>query len=63
VNKGPYSILRVKSDKKEDIDKPKDQYVNTDLDKLTKNSRAKHILYCGLDANKYDQVFACDTAK
>jgi len=62
-NNGPYSISTIKKDKGQDVDKPKDQYMSTDWDKLIKNSRAKHIFYCGLDANEYDQISACDTAK
>ena len=63
VNNGPYTVPKIKNDKGEDIDKPKDQYTSTDWEKLTKNSRAKHILYCGLDANEYNRISACETAK
>jgi len=47
----------------EEVDKPKDQYTSSDWDKLTKKFRRKHILYCVLDASKYNRIFACDTAK
>ena len=40
----------MKNDKGEEVYKPKDQYTSVNWNKLTKNSRAKHILYCGLDA-------------
>ena len=63
VNNGPYTVPKVKNDKGEMIDKPKDQYTSADWEKLTKNSRAKYILYCGLDANEYNRISACDTAK
>ena len=63
VNNGPYAIPKIKNDKGEDIDKPKDQYTSADWEKLTKNSKAKHIIYCGLDANEYNRISACDTAK
>jgi len=63
VNNGPYAIFKIKNDKGEEIDKPKDQHTSADWKKLTKNSKAKHILCCGLDVNKYNQVSACDTAK
>ena len=63
VNNGPYTVPKVKNDKGEMIDKPKDQYTSADWEKLTKNSRAKHILSCGLDANEYNRISACDTAK
>ena len=45
------------------MDNPKDQYTSVDYDKLTKNSRAKHILYYGLNFNKHSWIFACDIAK
>jgi len=63
MNNGPYSISKVKNGKEEIIDKPKEQYMSANWDKLTKNSRAKHILYCGFDANKYNQISARDTTK
>ena len=63
VNNGPYSISKIKNDKGEEVDKPKDQYTSANQNKLTENSRAKHVLYCGLDANEYNQISTCDTAK
>jgi len=39
-----------------------DQYTIVDQTN-TKNSRAQHILYCGLDANEYNRISGCDTAK
>ena len=62
-NNGPYSIPKVKNDMGEIIDKPKDQYTSADWDKLTKNWRDKHIFYCGLEANEYNRISECDTAK
>ena len=63
MNNGPYTVPKIKNDKEEDIDKPKDQYTSTNWERLTKNSRAKHILYCGLDANEYNRISVCDAAK
>ena len=63
MNNGPYATPKITNAKGEEVDKPKDQYTTSDWDKLTKNSRAKHILYYGLDANEYNRIFACDTAK
>jgi len=60
VKNGPYSTPKIKNDKGELIEKPKDQYTSADWEKLTKNSKAKHILCCGLDANKYNRNSACD---
>ena len=63
VNNGLYATPKITNAKGEEVDKPKDQYTTSNWDKLTKNSRAKHILYCGLDANEYNRISACDTAK
>ena len=63
VNSGPYPTPKIKNDQGEFINKPKDQYTSSDWERLTKNSKAKHILYCGLDANKYNRISACDTAQ
>jgi len=40
MNSGPYSILKIKNDKGEFVDKPKDQYTSADWERLTKNSKA-----------------------
>jgi len=63
VNNGPYTIPKIKNDKGKFIDKPKHKYTSADWDKLTMNSRAKHILYCGLDTNEYNWIFTCDTTQ
>ena len=44
MNNGPYVVPKITNDKREEVDKPKDQYTTSDWYKLTKNSRAKHIL-------------------
>ena len=63
VNNGPHVAPKITNDKGEEVDKLKDQYTTSDWDKLMKNSWAKHILYYGLDANEYNRISACDTAK
>jgi len=50
-------VPKINNDKGEEVDKPKDQYTISDWHKVTKNSRAKQILYCGLDANKCNKFF------
>ena len=57
MNNRPYAVPKINNDKGEEVDKPKDQYTISDWDKVTKNSRAKQILYCGLDANKCNKFF------
>ena len=59
----PIPFSKIKNDKGEEVDKPKDQCATADWNKLTKNSRAKHSLYCDLDANEYNRISSCDTAK
>ena len=44
VINGTYAAPKIKNDKGEEVNQPKDQYTSVDRDKLTKNSRAKHIL-------------------
>ena len=63
VNNGPYTVPKIKNNKGEEIDKPKDRYTSADWERLTKNFRAKHILCCGSDANEYNRISTCDTAK
>jgi len=63
MNSGPHPIPKIENDKGEFVDKPKDQYTSANWKRLTKNSKAKHILYCGLDANEYNHISTCDTAQ
>jgi len=43
--------------------KTKDQYAQEDFARLSKNYKAMHILYCGLDANECNRICACESAK
>jgi len=43
--------------------KTEDQYSQEDFARLSKNCKAMHILYCGLDANEYNRICACESAK
>jgi len=45
------------------VDKLKDQCISSNYDKLTKHSRAKYIICCGLNANEYNQIHTCDIAR
>ena len=63
VNNRSCSTPKIKNDKGEFIDKPKDQYTSAEWEKLTKSSKAKHVLYCGLDTNEYSRISTCDIAQ
>jgi len=38
------------------VKKTEDQYTQEDIEKLSKNCKAMHILYCGLDAKEYNCI-------
>jgi len=61
VTKGPY-ISQTTVDGKT-VTKTEDQYTHEDFAKLSKNYKAMNILYCGLDANEYNRICACESAK
>jgi len=63
MNDGTYIIPKITKDKGEKVDKSSNQYTSADWDKLTKNSRVKHILYYSLDAYELNRIFACDIVK
>ena len=63
MNNIPYAVPKISNDKGEQVDKPKDQYTTFDWDTPTKNSIAKHILYCGLDASENNRISACHVVK
>ena len=45
------------------VKKTEDQYTQKDFAKFSKNCKVMHILYCGLDANEYNLICACEPAK
>jgi len=45
------------------VKKTEEQYTQEDYARLSKNYKAMHILYCGLDANEYNRICACESAK
>ena len=45
------------------VEKTKDQYTQEDFGKHSKNYKAMHILYYGLNADEYNRICACETAK
>jgi len=61
ITKGPYVPMTTVDGKS--IKKNEDQYTQEDFAKPSKNCKAIHILYCGLDANEYNRISACESAK
>ena len=61
VTKGPYTPTTTIDG--ETVVKTEDQYTQEDFTRLLKNYKAMHILYCGLDANEYNRICACESAK
>jgi len=61
ITKGPYVPMTTVDEKL--AKKNEDQYTQEDFAKLLKNCKAMHILYCGLDANEYNRICACESTK
>ena len=61
VAKGPY--LPKTTVNRRLVQKTKDQCTQEDFVGLSKNCKVVHILYCELDANEYNHICACGTAK
>ena len=61
ITKGPYVPMTTIEGKS--VKKNEDQYTQDDFARLSKNCKAMHILYCGLDANEYNRISACESAK
>jgi len=61
ITKGSYVPMTIVDGKS--VKKKEDQYTQEDFAKLSKNCKALHILYCGLDANEYNRICACGSAK
>jgi len=45
------------------VKKNEEQYTQEDFARLSKNYKVMHILYCGLDANEYNCICACESTK
>ena len=45
------------------VPKLESEYNQTDLENVAKNYRAINLLYCGLDANEFNRVSSCTSAK
>ena len=45
------------------VNKTEEQHAQEDFARLSKNCKAMHILYCGLDANEYNHICACESTK
>lgn len=61
VTKGPY-VPQITIDGKT-VAKSEEQYTQEDFARLSKNCTAMYILYCGLDANESNRIYACESAK
>jgi len=60
ITEGPY-VPMITVDGKT-VKKTEEQYTQEGFARLSKNCKAMHILYVGLDA-KYNYIFACESAK
>jgi len=61
VTKGPYVPMTTVDGKV--VKKTEEQYTQEDFARLSKNYKPMHILYCVLDANEYNRICACESAK
>jgi len=61
VTKGPYVPMTIIDGKV--VKKTEEQYTQEDYARHSKNYKAMHILYCGLDANEYNHICACESTK
>jgi len=61
IIKGPYVPMTIVDGKT--VKKAEEQYTQEDFARLSKNCKVMHILYCGLDANEYNCICACESAK
>ena len=61
ITKGPYVPMTTIDGTT--VKKTEEQYTQEDFTRLLKNYKAMHILYCGLDANEYNRICACESAK
>jgi len=60
ITKGPYAPTTTVDWKT--VKKTEEQYTQEDFARLSKNCKAMHILYYGLDANEYNHICACESA-
>jgi len=61
ITKGPYVPVTTVDGKT--VKKTEEQYTQEDFARLSRNCKAMHILYSGLDVNEYNRICACESAK
>jgi len=61
VTKGPYVPMTTINGNL--VKKTEDTYTQEDFEKRSKNCKVMHILYCGLDANEYNRIYAFESTK
>lgn len=62
IVKGPRVPMKDGSDGTR-VAKSEDEFSQTDLEQVAKNYRAMNLLYCGLDANEFNRITSCKSAK
>ena len=62
IIKGPKIPMKTKEDG-ESVPKSEDEFTQTDLEQVSKNYKAMNLIYCGLDANEFNRITSCKTAK
>ncbi|XP_021722475.1 uncharacterized protein LOC110689966 [Chenopodium quinoa] len=62
IKKGPKVPMK-KMESGATVPKDDDEFNQTDLENVAKNYCAMNLLYCGLDANKFNRVSTCKSAK
>lgn len=61
ISNGP--LFSTKEVEKVIVSMPEAEWNDTDKRILQLNAKAKHNLYCSLDASEFNRISACDTAK
>ncbi|XP_021743604.1 uncharacterized protein LOC110709690 [Chenopodium quinoa] len=62
IKKGPKVPMKT-TESGAAVPKDDDEFNQTDLENVAKNYRAMNLLYCGLDANEFNRVSTCKSAK
>ena len=61
IQRGPHIFFKEEDGKK--IPKAEDELTPTELEKHSKNYRAIHLLYCALNAEEFNRISSCRSAK
>ncbi|KAL8145731.1 hypothetical protein AgCh_003759 [Apium graveolens] len=63
IERGPHVPMRAATGNEPSVPKPRHEWSNPDIEQVRKDKKAMNILFNGVDADMFDNIINCKTAK